>query len=394
VSAVSGASENVHYYSPAENLKHTIGGNSFEGLTLRWVVFGQCKPSAWNCRSGAEQDALRVLLKNNAWALLGENGLRAKTMHGELTAAQNLAHHATFATTRAKNDAEQFNARNLESEVTEARERFTRLRETNREIYTRMEIENADAIALVGKDGDFSGVSNWLYRFSLSKNWNDAAVYFHGTSDTYSHLVRSPNYSAVRDGETLRVSSGILVPFSVSAVLSWLRGDSPAPRTQYGALERVELARPDGAAWIAVKCGCHYIDGAKDFGGEFAELLRPAHTVTLVKGTPELRWGEETKTEFLARLREKSTRWLATLAETQRGEERRSLGFVEAAVKTRDNRQTALAELQSVVAKCESEQATAEQQAAAVKARLVGTDLETVNGAVKSALVALGTLGL
>jgi hypothetical protein len=173
-----------------------------------------------------------------------------------------------------------------------------------------------------------------------------------------------------------------------------LRGEAPAPRTRYGSLERVGLARHDGTAWVAVKCGCHYIDGANDLGGEFAELLKPAHTVTMVKGTPELRWSEETKAEFIARLRENSTRWLASLAETQRTDELCALRVVEAAIHTRDNRETALAELRAVVAKCESEQDAAEQQAATVGARMVGADLDTLNSAVKSALSALAPLSL
>jgi hypothetical protein len=394
VSAVSGTVENVHYFSPAENLKHTVSGNSFVGLTLRWVVFGDPRPRAWDCQSGAEQDALRILLKNNAWCLLGENGLRATAMHGDVKAAQDSARVAEMQTARAKNEVERFIARDLGREVTDARERFTRLREQNRSTYARQESENADAVALVESSGDLSRVSLLSHRFGVRSDHRELVPFFPATKDTFSPEVRSPNYSAVRDGETLRVSSGIVVPFSASAVLAWLKGEAPAPRTRYGSLERVELARHYGTAWVAVKCGCHYIDGAKDLGGEFAELLKPAHTVTTVKGSPELRWSEETQAEFIARLRENSARWLASLAETQRTDELCALRVVEAAIHTHDYRETALAELRAVVAKCESEQDAAEQQAATVEARMVGADLDTLNSAVKSALSALFPLSV
>jgi hypothetical protein len=78
-------------------------------------------------------------------------------------------------------------------------------------------------------------------------------------------------------------------------------------------LQRIEASTREGAALVLLKCGCHFVD-ATNVSQEFAELLKPAHTVSLTPGKPRADFGTP---EFAERLRERFAERLAE-QETQR----------------------------------------------------------------------------
>jgi flagellar motility protein MotE (MotC chaperone) len=93
-----------------------------------------------------------------------------------------------------------------------------------------------------------------------------------------------------------------------------LKGETQAPHSsRYGTLQRLEASTRDGAALVLLKCGCHFVDPS-GISAEFAEVLKPSHTVTLTPGKPRADFGTP---EFAERLRERFAEKLAE-QETQR----------------------------------------------------------------------------
>jgi hypothetical protein len=314
----------LHYFEPATGLKYTIkrdNGADYENafFTLNAIIFGGELPAIWRISFGAQADKLRDWLKKWAMTITGSNGLRALAISARLAqlnetrrSASNIyasaeAHHSKYV-----NDAtpEFFRTKHGEARAKLAATLAkieTRTEEIRQgQAATQSDIENNMAERL------WNG--NWEHSLGLSRSY-EGVTHFPATAPQYSHPVQSANYSATVDSAgAVSLSSGIRCEFTSNQVLAWLKGEAQAPHSsRYGTLQRIEVSTRDGAALVLLKCGCHYVD-ASNVSAEFAELLKPAHIVTLKPGKPRADFGSP---EFAERLRERFAERLAE-QETQR----------------------------------------------------------------------------
>jgi len=274
-------------------------------LVLRSIILGENLPSMVTPRDGASQDGLRSWLAKNAWALLGEAGLRSKAIESVKSRFDSTLKTWNYRVSELEKDVGRHEARNYVNELTQAKQSFKftlqnieRNKAENEGVYKEIDQALKDLATLERKEGptDSGALSvGWRVGFSYdydSKN-GKKNYYFEGTRDIRSHEFVRPNYVAKIEGDTLSLSSGIEVPFNASQVLAWLRGEQPAPQTRYGTCQIVKTCAQDGTTPLnLVKCGCHVIDAAKDLGEPFATLLAPTHSVTLVKGLPRVNYSE------------------------------------------------------------------------------------------------------
>ncbi len=314
----------LHYYEPATGLKYTVNrdnGADYETAyyTLNAIIFGGELPGIWKISFGAQADKLRDWLKKFGWTITGSNGLRGQAISARLAqlmetrrSASNV--HASAETHYSKyvNDAtpEFFRGKHGEARAKLAATLAkieTRTEEIRQGLNaTQSDIENNMAERL------WNG--NWEYSLGLSRSY-EGVTFFPATASQYSHTVQSANYSATVDSAgAVSLSSGIRCEFTAGQVLAWLKGEAPAPHSsRYGTLQRLEASTRDGTPLVLLKCSCHYVD-ATNVSTEFAELLKPSHTVTLKPGKPRADFGTP---EFAERLRERFAERLAE-QETQR----------------------------------------------------------------------------
>ena len=277
----------LHYLS-ADGLRFSFAENKSVNAfaLLRSVIFGDKLPCFFNPYNGANQDELRIFYKNFGWTLFGENGLRGVALGQTLDLCESALRQAKSSLVDTTRSQECFGKRDLEAELSKAK---------NAAIEYAEEVvhgEKADANQLEqirAKTLANLGAIPYIRKEQSDYDWNTKqyakTVFFFPSINAYfSHPIKSPNYTARIEGGKLLVSSGIEVSFSVQTALAWLKGELPSVASGYGSLEKLEVCRPDGSPWIAIRAGCHYIDVAKDLGGEFAELLKPRHVVTLTQG--------------------------------------------------------------------------------------------------------------
>ena len=299
----------LHYYEAATGLKYTVKRENGEDYanayyTLNAVIFGGKLPGIWEVKSGAEADKLRDWLNKWRFTVTGSNGLRGQAISARLAqlietrrAASNIhataeARHTQYATEATP---EFFRGKHGEARTTLAA-KLARI-ETATE-----EIRKGQAETTNQENDEALWHHNWAYSLGLSRDY-DRITHFPATSARYSHPVQIANYSAtVSPSGVVSLSSGIQCEFTAPQVLAWLRGEASAPRSnRYGTLQRLEVSTRDGKASVLLKCGCHYVD-ASNVSAEFAELLKPSHTVTLTTGKPRADFGSP---EFAQRLAER-----------------------------------------------------------------------------------------
>ena len=298
----------LHYYEAATGLKYTVKRENGEDyanafLTLNAVIFGGKLPEIWEVQFGAQADKLRDWLNKWRFTLTGSNGLRGQAISARLAQleetrrmASNIhataeARHTQYATEATP---EFFRGKHGEARATLAA-KLARIETATEEIRKGQaettNQENAEALW-----------NHWTYSLGLSRDY-DRVTHFPATAARYSHPVQSANYTAtVSPSGAVSLSSGIQCEFTAPQVLAWLRGEASAPRSnRYGTLERLEVSTRDGKASVLLKCGCHYVD-ASTVSPEFAELLKPSHTVTLTPGKPRADFNTP---EFAQRLAER-----------------------------------------------------------------------------------------
>jgi hypothetical protein len=299
----------LHYYEPATGLKYTVkrddGGDYANAYyTLNAIIFGGQLPGIWTVNFGAQADKLRDWLNKWRFTVTGSNGLRGQAISARLAQlvetcrqASNIhataqARHTQYATEATP---EFFRGKHGEARTTLAA-KLARI-ETATE-----EIRKGQAETTNQENAEALWNHNWEHSLGLSRDY-DRVTHFPATAARYSHSVQSANYTAtVSPSGAVSLSSGIQCEFTAGQVLAWLRGEASAPRSnRYGTLERLEVSTRDGSPLVLLKCGCHYVD-ASSVSAEFAELLRPAHTVTLTPGKPRADFGTP---EFVQRLAER-----------------------------------------------------------------------------------------
>ena len=290
--ASSGRDWNVRslHYLGRDGVKFTFreGQGSEIFSALMSSIFGQALPSFFSPRFGSEQDGLRTWYKANGWALFGIAGLRAKGLATQASFLENAVKSAESGLYYGKTELDRFDKSDLAGGLAYAKKRYGDLNESAKQelIENRENLDNAKAGILDANKAEKLGAfTNSSYNYETGK-YDVKKVFFPSVNARYSHPVKSPNYSATLDGQSIRLSSGIVCPFDATQALAWLKGDLKTLRASYGELERYELSTPDAKAWVGVKCGCHWID-ARNLSPEFADLLTPKHTVTVLEGRVE-----------------------------------------------------------------------------------------------------------
>lgn len=322
----------IHYSDSSAQLKFTLSREGGSGAdsenafnTLRAVIFGGSLPSIFRPNTGAGQDSLRAFLKSYAWTLSGEAGMRSRalasagaSLRSDISSAENSLSYAERELARLRENTPE-NFRSMHSNI--------RQHCANR-------LSAIDAkLSAVATDctANFSALSedeikNLSTRYGAYSRFDErSATRLSGYAFAFSAVPESispprirNNYSAAiaADGETITFNSGIHCPFTVSRLLAWLRGQLPAPRTSYGEVTKLERTSRDGLPVVVLQCGCHEIDAVATSPALFGELLKPAHSVSIVPGKDSAVFGTP---EFLARLSEEMQNRRSALVDERAG---------------------------------------------------------------------------
>lgn len=390
----------IHYLDGT--LKFTVleqGGNDAENTyrTLRAILFGEALPHIWRVRSGADKDALRTWLLNNQWCLNGEAGLRAKAIETAEKFIRDRISTVKSAINYSEHEASRYEAETPERFGAQrellrenCQNKLAKLDEKTKQAETDLQTlaEPITSAALVlSAVGSRYGARN-PYGYDERGRYCTLSLRFPAIGEAVTPPVKLPNYTASVSGETITFSSGIVCPFTYSALRSWLKGEGEAPRTSYGKVEKIETSDANRQPKILLRCGCHYID-AETAVPELAEFLRPsfavAYTPTRAEVSidePELfaaRCAEEIK-KALKEWKEERENVLTSYA-TQRHElakrENDLPGYIEKA-------KADVERLKADLAKLETQQ-TAE--------RVIGANLERVRENLTATFAALAFNG-
>lgn len=322
----------IHYADAPAQLKFSLsreGGsgedseNAFN--TLRAVIFGGALPPIFRPNTGAGQDALRAFLKSYAWTLSGEAGMRSRALASagaslrlDISSAKNSLSYAERELARLRENTfesfrtQQANIRShcanrlsaidakLSAVATDCTSDFREMPEE----------QLKDVSARYGAYSRFVGAS--------ATRLSGYAFAFSAVPESITPPRVRNNYVAKieADGETVTFNSGIHCPFTVSRLLAWLRGQLPAPRTSYGEVKKLERTGKDGLPVVVLQCGCHEIDAVATSPALFGELLKPAHSVSIVPGKDSAVFGTP---EFLARLSEEMQNRRSALVDERSG---------------------------------------------------------------------------
>jgi len=301
----------IHYSS--DGMKHTVAETSSGSLAfeiLDAVLFGEPLPHVFKPNSGEKQDRLREVLRKDGWALTGESGLRAQALEGrvarlrsDVSSARSSAHYAERQLDKAKAitpetcATERANHRAWTLEELSKIETLTqKLTQTVAELPT---LDGARLESLARENGAW-------------RSYNDLETCFPSVPAGFSHDWIHANYTATVDGDKITLSSGIVCSFGVNALSAWLRGETPAPRTQYGSVSRLDGRDADGKAVSLLQCGCHRI-AIPENCTELRALLTPKHSIVSTPGAEKV--GVSAVEPFRARLAEKLAEKLAELKE-------------------------------------------------------------------------------
>ena len=312
--------KNVHYLDEPANLRFTFKrqGDQEEVAydTLKAVILGGELPSQFKQSTsfGSTQDVHRTWLKKYGWTLAGENGLRAKAIEGIKSSIDGEIKSLDYSIGKKARDIGQFDARNFDAEIVNARKRAKSIIEHNnkeetriRDAYAKAEAEDfSDESQKSDTGGSYYNAPEHLRLLGMQRMnpyGQNQRLVMPAVNATMSHPVHRPNYTATRNEDNVILSSGIHCEVTASHVLGWLRGEIPEVKTRYGAAQRIEAATPDGQPIIIVKCGCHYLD-MRNMGEDFSEVLKPTHTVTVTGGKVEIKWDAENKSACLERMKE------------------------------------------------------------------------------------------
>ncbi len=310
-------SYNVHYLAKFKSYnlnymyRNVINGDTTVYDTLKHLiapVFSphQMKtlPRIFNTLDGEHVDELRTFLKGpTGWCILGEAGLRTMA----------IKKHEEYLKNNISSD--EYNIKNLMTTLYNC-ENFTteaNLKDHNNRLKSREEILEkytkdleqvqgttyADLQKFVMSDGktphsiDYNEADSVCGIFRCGKTYHPTyggfALFHSALRGQSSHAYIAPNYQLRKSGEDeVTLSSGIKCPFKVSEVIAWLKGEAEAPHSNYGAISIIETYHGERTPYKLLKCGCHYVDPARDLGGEFFELMKATHTVTKEPDTPEV----------------------------------------------------------------------------------------------------------
>lgn len=392
----------AHYLDEGANIKYTLkdsdGKDELPFWTVYHVMTGKSDrnrrdglPHVWSTRTGQAQDELRDYLKNWAWTLAGESGMRAKAIDRDLDILKSNVRSIKGSIDSANYRIRQLNNRNFDDEIASQRLMSKkRLKDSHK--------NEADVNALMTKAREMldSGAdtmvagSNVLYALGVryqQGRWNpeksrcDYTVYLPETPPETTPPYMRINYTATRDGDNIILSSGIKCEVSCSQVLAWLKGEANPPVTRYGTASLIESSTFEGQPIKLVKCGCHVLD-LSSLGDDFKEALVPSHTVICKPGVPRLDFTPENKDAIIERL----SATAKSLVEAERNDRREEVeSFItlkKSAEKIRDNKEATLAAMNAEAAQLEADLIRAEEEVEAFGRNSPSGDLETLNRAM------------
>ena len=371
----------IHY--SADGMKHTVAENVSGSLAfeiLDSVLFGEPLPHVFVPNSGEKQDRLREVLRKDGWALTGESGMRAQALESRIARLNSDVNSAGNSANYAERQLEKAKAITPETCATErANHRSWSLEELAKiETLTQTLTQTLKSLETL----DVPSLESLARNNGARRSYGDFETCFPSKAAGFSHELIRANYIATVEVDRITLSSGIVCAFGVSALSAWLRGETHAPRTQYGSVSRLD-GRDDGGNPVSLlQCGCHRI-AIPENCAELRALLTPKHSIVSTPGEEKI--GISAVAPFRARLSEKLAEKLAEL------KERRS-NAIEREVRKRDESHKTELEIPENVAKAQSDfdhenerlsKAIAAQNAPAVNG---GATLERVC-AVHSAIV-------
>jgi len=322
----------IHY--SADGMKHTVSETSSGSLVfeiLDAVLFGEPLPHVFKPNSGEKQDRLRDVLKKDGWALAGESGMRAQALEGRVSRLKSDVNSARNSANYAERLLEKAKAITPETCATErANHRAWTLAELAK-VETLTQTLTQTVAELPTLDG--ARLESLARENGAWRSYNDSETCFPSIPAGFSHDLIRANYLATVDGDKITLSSGIVCSFGVSTLSAWLRGETSAPRTQYGSVSRLD-GRDDGRNPISLlQCGCHRI-AIPENCTELRLLLTPTHSVVSTPGMGKV--GISSVEPFRARLAEKLAEKLAEL------KERRSIAIEREVRKREESHKTEL----------------------------------------------------
>ena len=333
----------IHY--AADGMKYTVSEVSSGSLLafeiLDSVLFGEPLPHVFAPNSGEKQDRLREVLRKEGWALFGESGMRAQALESRVAFLRVDASSARSSAHYAERQLEKAKAITPETCATERANHRAWTLEELAKIETLTQTLTQTVAELPTLDGarlESLARSNGAWR-----SYSDLETCFPSKAAGFSHELIRANYLATVEGDRITLSSGIVCAFGVSALSAWLRGETSAPRTQYGSVSRLDGRDDEGKAISLLQCGCHRIDIPENCA-ELRALLTPKHSVVLTPGEEKI--GISAVAPFRARLTEKLTEKLTEL------KERRS-NAIEREVRKRDESHKTESDIPQNVAKAQ-----------------------------------------
>lgn len=334
----------IHY--SADGMKHTVAEVSSGSLAfeiLDSVLFGEPLPHVFVPNSGEKQDRLREVLKKDGWALCGESGMRAQALEGRIARLRVDVSSARSSANYAERQLEKAKAITPETCAMErANHRAWTLQELAKiETLTQTLTQTVAELPSL----DVPSLESLARENGAWRSYSDSEICFPSKAAGFSHELIRANYLATVEGDKITLSSGIVCAFGVSALSAWLRGETTAPRTQYGSVARLD-GRDDGGNPISLlQCGCHRI-AIPENCAELRALLTPKHSVISTPGEEKI--GISEVAPFRARLAEKLAEKLAEL------KERRS-NAIEREVRKRDESHKTELEIPQNVAKAQKD---------------------------------------
>jgi len=394
--------ENIHYFSPDEDLKSIVKDTENESRvqTLKSLVFGVCElPSVWNARNGAEQDEARVWLTQHGACIHGEAFMRSLAIDKHIATARGNVGSAEGDVCRCERAKYLIETRDIDKEVEdcgvnmrrwqankqgEAKNLTDSLAKVKEMLATpemlRESLVNQTTWPYAPPLLPFARVFGATYEGEYSRTPSLKQVHFAGVNVSYSHEQLSANYTATFEGEKITLSSGIVCPFTTSRLLAWLKGEQPAPSTQYGTCSIVEAATPHGTPIKLIKCGCHYVDLSTCANDEIAELCKPTHTVTRTEGTAPILAHVDTA-EFIARCEAVNAEKQAQLVAEQREELKQYAETLRRLRHEKANKQATIDAAQAEIDAAQAKVAQAKEAFKAMKARFDGVTLDSLKDA-------------
>ena len=449
-------SRRLHYYNAEtkEKTRFDEGENSLAFEMLLHVIFGQTLPSAFaqSCTTGSGEraDEMRKWAKSWAWSFAGESGLRAwgqkqqrKNIQDTRTSAESRVSYARSALIKLQRENVR-KAETLASAKAQCKDALESVRTKDKNIRESLATLRARLVhAMANPDcEDMVHVAKvpYYYTYAASKAPSPLAVAFEespcrtfssiartgegstleapastngdvgslkpytkqdphltGSSATWNKQHIAANYTATVQGDKLTLSSGIVCPFSVATLKSWLQGKGSAPHTSYGMVSKVETHNNDASnpqPVLLFKCGCHYVNLATCGDAELEMLCTPTHTVECHGATPSFTLGVDSNEAFLAEFDKRCAQAFGELdkhnAETN-SETVAQYRTTKARLLSMDK---SIADAETNIADMENEQRTINATCDAQLAAITGASVDTLNTSMIAFAKSMHTFGL